>query len=126
MPGKHQPCTRTDEHNTRGVLAELLANAQAVMADENLSEDDQSVVEQAVAQLNAAMDGLTAQGASEPSDKPETTKQPEATQKPQITEKPDSVPQTGDSAHLMWYVAALAAAVSLLAGTAVAVRKHRS
>ena len=117
------------EHYTAesvAVFRTALANAQAVMADENLSEDDQSVVEQAVAQLNAAMDGLTAQGASEPSDKPDATKQPEATQKPQITEKPDSVPQTGDSAHLMWYVAALAAAVSLLAGTAVVMRKHRS
>ena len=99
-----------------------LANAQAVMADESLSEDDQSVVEQVVAQLSAAMDGLTAQGTSEPSDKPDVTNQPEATQKPQVTEKPSSVPQTGDSAHLMWYVATLIVAVISLAGTLVAVR----
>ena len=125
--------TKAEDINLEGYTAEsvatfrtALANAQAVMADESLSEDDQSVVEQAVAQLSAAMDGLTAQGASEPSDKPDATNQPEATQKPQVTEKPSSVPQTGDSAHLMWYVAALATAVSLLAGAAVAVRKRRN
>ena len=125
--------TKAEDINLEGYTAEsvatfrtALANAQAVMADESLSEDDQSVVEQAVAQLSAAMDGLTAQGASEPSDKPEATNQPEATQKPQVTEKPSSVPQTGDSSHLMWHVAALAASVSLLAGAAVAVRKRRS
>ena len=125
--------TKAEGINLEGYTAEsvatfrtALANAQAVMADESLSEDDQSVVEQAVAQLSNAMDGLTAQGASEPSDKPDVTNQPEATQKPQVTEKPSSIPQTGDSVHLMWYVAALATAVSLLAGATVAVRKRRN
>ena len=95
-----------------------LAAAQAVMADATLSEDDQKVVDDAVAALQSAMDGLTAGGA------PETTA--ESTDKPQATEKPAEKPaQTGDSAQLMLYVAALAAAVMAL-GVVTVVRKRRS
>ena len=55
----------------------------------------------------SAMDGLTAGGA------------------PETTDKPENVPQTGDSAQLMVYVAALAAAAVLM-GTTVVVRRRRS
>src|SRR5699024_9525003 len=97
-----------------------LAEAQAVMADETLSEDDQKTVEDAVAARNAAINGLTAEGETQPSDKPETTDQPQATEKP--AEKPA---QTGDNAQLMLYVAVMFAAVCALGATAV-VRKRRS
>ena len=109
-----------------------LAAAQAVMADESLSEDDQQVVNDAVAALQSAMDGLTAEGDVQPSEepqesqKPEQTQAPEATDQPQATQKPENVPQTGDSAQLMGYVAALTAAVGLLAGAAYVTRKRRS
>ena len=109
-----------------------LAAAQAVMADESLSEDDQQVVDDAVAALQSAMDGLTAEGDVQPSEKPqesqkpEETQAPEATDQPQATQKPENVPQTGDSAQLMGYVAALTAAVGLLAGAAYVSRKRRS
>ena len=109
-----------------------LAAAQAVMADESLSEDDQQVVNDAVAALQSAMDGLTAEGYVQPSEKPqesqkpEQTQAPEATDQPQATQKPENVPQTGDSAQLMGYVAALTAAVGLLAGAAYVSRKRRS
>ena len=109
-----------------------LAAAQAVMADESLSEDDQQVVNDAVAALQSAMDGLTAEGDVQPSEKPqesqkpEETQAPEATDQPQATQKPENVPQTGDSAQLMGYVAALTAAVGLLAGAAYVSRKRRS
>ena len=109
-----------------------LAAAQAVMADESLSEDDQQVVNDAVAALQSAMDGLTAEGDVQPSEKPqesqkpEQTQAPEATDQPQATKKPENVPQTGDSAQLMGYVAALTAAVGLLAGAAYVSRKRRS
>ena len=73
----------------------------------------------------SAMDGLTAGGAPETTDKPETSQEPETTDKPQATEKPENVPQTGDSAQLMVYVAALAAA-ALLMGTTEVVRHRRS
>ena len=73
----------------------------------------------------SAMDGLTAGGAPETSDKPETSQKPESTDKPQTTEKPENVPQTGDSAQLMVYVAALAAAAVLM-GTTVVLRRRRS
>ena len=73
----------------------------------------------------SAMDGLTAGGAPETSDKPETSQKPESTDKPQTTEKPENVPQTGDSAQLMVYVAALAAAAVLM-GTTVVVCRRRS
>ena len=109
-----------------------LAAAQAVMADESLSEDDQQVVDDAVTALQSAMDGLTAEGDVQPSEKPqesqkpEQTQAPEATDQPQATQKPENVPQTGDSAQLMGYVAALTAAVGLLAGAAYVSRKRRS
>ena len=109
-----------------------LAAAQAVMADESLSEDDQQVVDDAVAALQSAMDGLTAEGDVQPSEKPqesqkpEQTQAPEATDQPHATQKPENVPQTGDSAQLMGYVAALTAAVGLLAGAAYVSRKRRS
>ena len=109
-----------------------LAAAQAVRADESLSEDDQQVVNDAVAALQSAMDGLTAEGDVQPSEKPqesqkpEQTQAPEATDQPQATQKPENVPQTGDSAQLMGYVAALTAAVGLLAGAAYVSRKRRS
>ena len=118
-----------------------LQSAQAVMADETLTEDDQATVNAAVAALNAAMDGLTAGGAPETTDQPEAsqtpeatdkpeasqtpeaTNQPQSTAKPQATQKPESVPQTGDQSLLLVYVAALASAVLLLS-TAVVVRKQ--
>ncbi len=123
--------------NLEGYTAESVAtfrtalqNARAVMADETLSEDDQAVVNEAVAQLTAAMDGLTAGGAPETTDKPEASQAPEATDKPQNTEKPqatqkpeNNVPQTGDQSLLLVYVAILASAVLLLS-TAVVVRKQ--
>lgn len=102
-----------------------LTKAQAVMADATLSEDDQAKVDEAVAALSAAMDGLTADGAPETTDKPEASEKPENTHKPQATEKPEDVPQTGDSAQLMGYVAALAAAVVVMGSTMV-VRRRRS
>ncbi len=93
------------------VFRAALAEAQAVMADATLSEDDQNTVDAAVAKLTAAMDGLTAQGEAQPSDQPAASQNPEATQKPE-----NNVPQTGDEAPLT--VAMLlfsAAAVALLA-----------
>ena len=100
-----------------------LANAQAVLADETLSEDDQAVVNAAVAALSDAMNGLTAGGAPETTDKPEASQKPETTDKPQATEKPEKVPQTGDQSMLLVYVAILASTVLLLS-TAVVVRKQ--
>ena len=104
-----------------------LANAQAVMADNSLSEDDQAVVNQAVEQLTAAMDGLTAGGAPETTDKPEATDKPETTQKPEATQKPENnVPQTGDTAHMMGYVLSALAATSLLLAAVVVEKRRRN
>ena len=102
-----------------------LAAAQAVMSDETLSEEDQATVDAAAEALKAAYQGLTAEN-PQPSETPEASQKPEATDKPQTTEKPERVPQTGDNAQLMGYVVALAAAVCLLAGATVAVRRRRS
>ena len=102
-----------------------LAAAQAVMSDETLSEEDQATVDAAAEALKTAYQGLTAEN-PQPSETPEVSQKPEATDKPQTTEKPERVPQTGDNAQLMGYVVALAAAVCLLAGATVAVRRRRS
>ena len=102
-----------------------LATAQAVLADESLTEDDQNTVDAAVEKLTRAMDGLTAEGETQPSDKPEATDQPEASQKPEATQKPENVPQTGDHSQVLLYMAALGGAAALMAGMAAAKRKER-
>ena len=60
----------------------------------------------------------------ETTDKPETSQKPDATDKPDATQKPEGPAQTGDSAHLMGYVVALATAASLLAGAAVVTKRR--
>ena len=102
-----------------------LSYAQTVMADATISQDDQDVVDDAVALLTAAMDGLTAEGETQPSDQPENTDKPEASQKPEATAKPENVPQTWDNNQVLLYVAALGGAAALMAGMAAAKRKER-
>ena len=107
------------------VFRSALSEAQAVMADNSLTEDDQNTVDAAVVALSAAMDGLTAQGEAQPSDTPETTDKPEASQKPEATQQPESnVPQTGDTASLLPWAAALA--LSGAAALWVVRRKERN
>ena len=98
-----------------------LANAQAVMADATLSEDDQATVDAAVAALQSAMDGLTAGGA------PETTDKPEATDNPQTTEKPEGgdVVQTGDTNNVMMPVIVVVVCVVALLVVVVVARKRK-
>ena len=100
-----------------------LANAQAVMADATLSEDDQKTVDAAAEQLDAAIRGLT----TESGETPNATDKPEGTDKPDATEKPEGEDpaQTGDSAQLMLYVVVLGAAVVVLS-TVTVVRRRRS
>ena len=64
------------------------------------------------------MDGLTAGGAPDATDKPETSQKPETTQKPE-----NNVPQTGDNSGLMlWLTAGLA---SLGGAVSVFLKKKR-
>ena len=107
------------------VFRTALAQAQAVLADETLTEDDQATVDAAVEQLARAMDALTAEGAPEATDKPETTDKPEATDKPQATQKPENnVPQTGDHSQItLWVTLMGLCAASAL--TLVAVKGRR-
>ena len=72
------------------VFQKALSEAQAVMANADLTEDDQATVNAAVAALSDAMNGLTAGGAPETTDKPEASQAPEATDKPQSTDKPQT------------------------------------
>ena len=95
------------------------------MADNSLTEDDQNTVDAAVEKLSKAMDGLTAQGETQPSDTPETTGKPQVSQTPEATDKPENVPQTGDHSQVLLYVAALGGAAALMAGMAAAKRKER-
>ena len=71
----------------------------------------------------SAMDGLTAGGAPETTDKPETSEKPETTDKPQATEKPENVPQTGDEAMVQIWVALALVSTAALA-LAVTKKKH--
>ena len=71
----------------------------------------------------SAMDGLTAGGAPETTDKPEASEKPETTDKPQATEKPENVPQTGDEAMIQIWVALALVSTAALA-LAVTKKKH--
>ena len=108
-----------------------LANAQAVMANADLSEDDQATVDAAVAALSDAMNGLTAGGAPETTDRPEASQAPEATDKPQSTDKPQTtqkpesnVPQTGDNAQLGLMLSVLVLSAAGM-GAVVTLRRRR-
>ena len=108
------------------VFRTALAQAQAVLADETLTEDDQATVDAAVEQLTQAMNGLTAEGTPEATDKPETTDKPEVTNKPQATQKPGqgNVPQTGDHSQItLWVTLMGLCAVSALILVAVKDRR---
>lgn len=104
-----------------------LAEAQAVLADHSLSEDEQSQVDAMVDKLTAAIHGLTADGAAVPSDTP-ATDTPEASKAPDATQKPaqdDKVPATGDTQVMGLWIALTAASAVALASLATA-RKKRS
>lgn len=129
---------KAEDSNLDGYTAEsvavfrsALAQAQAILADESLSEDDQKTVDAAVDALSAAMDGLTAGGAPEVTDKPEATDQPQATdepqgsQQPEATQKPENVPQTGDNASLGLFTALAVSSAGACAGLALLRRKQR-
>jgi len=86
-----------------------------------------------VAALTAAMDGLTADGTPETTDKPEASAKPEASSKPEAsakpeasskpeaTTKPEKVPQTGDNSNLAAW--ATAGVISLAGASYVVTRR---
>ena len=81
----------------------------------------------AVDKLSAAMDGLTAGGAPETTDKPEATDQPPNTDKPEATEKPENnVPQTGDPQVMGLWLVLCMGAVSCLSVMALRQRPCRA
>ena len=98
-----------------------LANAQAVMADATLSEDDQKTVDAAAQQLDAAIRGLT----TESGETPNATDKPEGTDKPDATQRPEGVPQTGDVNRVMVPVLTLFVCAACLAVVAAARKRAR-
>ena len=108
------------------VFQAALAEAQALMADETLSVEDQDAVDAAVEALASAMNGLTAETTPQPTQTPEASQTPEATQKPVVSEKPETnVPQTGDASQLAAMVGVLMSSATALGGVAIA-RKRRN
>ena len=108
------------------VFQAALAEAQALMADETLSVEDQDAVDAAVEALASAMNGLTAETTPQPTQTPEASQTPEATQKPVVSEKPETnVPQTGDASQLAAMVVVLMSSATALGGVAIA-RKRRN
>ncbi len=101
-----------------------LATAKDVLADDTLSEDDQTVVDAAYTALWAAMDGLTAEGAGD-TEEPSNTEQPGDTKEPGNTQKPENETpaQTGDNSQLAMYVCVLSIAAAGM--TLLVVRKHK-
>ena len=125
----------TDE--SVAVFKAALKTANTVLADESLSEDDQDVVDNAVSELNAAIENLSAKDdttdpddgdnkddTSKPDDgKGDTSSKDDATSGESKDESKTETPATGD--NMMPYAAALA----LLAASGCAVvlsRKKRS
>ena len=107
------------------VFQAALAEAQAVMADETLSVEDQDAVDAAVEALASAMNGLTAETTPQPTQTPEASQTPEATQKPVVSEKPETnVPQTGDASQLAAMVGVLMSSATALGGVAIAHKRR--
>jgi LPXTG-motif cell wall-anchored protein len=92
-----------------GAFRSALAAAQAVLADESLTEDDQAKVDTAVMNLLTAMENLTAEGEM-------PTQQPSQTPAPTTQPDDGKVPQTGDTMNVAAY---LFTAVVCAAGLAV-------
>ena len=108
------------------VFQAALAEAQAVMADETLSVEDQDAVDAAVEALASAMNGLTAETTPQPTQSPKASQTPEATQKPVVSEEPETnVPKTGDASQLAAMVGVLMSSATALGGVAIA-RKRRN
>ena len=97
------------------------------MADATLSVDDQAKVDEAVAALKSAMEGLTAGGAPEATDKPEATDHPQTTQKPDATQKPEGEKPapTGDTNNVMVPVIVVVVCVVALVAVVVVARKRK-
>lgn len=83
-----------------------LQHAQPVLADENLSKNDQSVVDEAMKQLRTTMDGLTAEPKPEPSAKPQS-------------------PETGDSSSIVLLTVAMLSSAAC-AGTLWIMKRKRN
>ena len=114
--------------------------ANAVLADESLSEDDQAVVDNAVAELNAAIENLSVKDdAADPDDGKDDTSKPDDGNKDD-TSKPDdgkgdpntskddgktNAPTTGDQTPVTTIVIVAVCAAVLLALCIVLMKKRR-
>ena len=93
------------------VFRAALKNANLVLADENLSEDDQEVVDNAVKDLTEAIDNLSAVDEKDPSDSSETDNG-DSSDKPENEEKTGS-PTTGDSSNILFWFTTVFAGLML-------------
>ena len=116
--------------------------ANAVLADESLSEDDQAVVDKAVSELNAAIENLSVKDdATDPDDGKDDTSKPDDGNKDD-TSKPDdgkgdtssnagqnnsqnNAPTTGDQTPVTTIVIVAVCAAVLLALCIVLMKKRR-
>ena len=105
------------------VFQAALKNANLVLADENLSEDDQDTVDQAVEELAAAIENLSVaeENPSSPSDPDDGTETPST---PDQGEEGTETPPTGDSSSTVVYFTAILA-VMMLAALMVMRRKNQ-
>ena len=102
------------EHYTTesvAVFRAALKNANLVLADENLSEEDQDVVDNAVQDLTEAIDNLSAVDEKDPSDSSETDNG-DSSDKPDNEEKTES-PTTGDSSNILFWFTTVFAGLML-------------
>ncbi len=96
------------------VFQAALKNANLVLADESLSEEDQGTVDQAVEELAAAIENLSVaeENPSNPSDPDDGTETPST---PDQGEEGTETPPTGDSSSTVVYFTAILAAMMLAA-----------
>ncbi len=105
------------------VFQAALKNANLVLADESLSEDDQGTVDQAVEELAAAIENLSVaeENPSNPSDPDDGTETPST---PDQGEEGTETPPTGDSSSTVVSFTAILA-VMMLAALMVMRRKRK-
>ena len=104
------------------VFEAALKSANLVLADDNLSEDDQDIVDNAVKDLTEAIENLSAVDEKDPSDSSDTDNG-DSSDKPQNEEKTDS-PTTGDNSNgFLWFAFAFA---GLMTATLVVTQRKKS
>lgn len=98
-----------------------LKNADLVLADETLSEDEQAVVDKAISVLDAAIKNLSVKDGG--IDNKNNKDNSDAENNSSKNDEKESLPTTGDTTFLLW-IAAVSAVVAILGISVIQKKEH--